>query len=69
MYGIPIIVKNKSANILIGDNCHMRSGVLSNLVGLSQRCIICARDSAIIKIGNGVGMSGVTIYAREKITI
>lgn len=69
MYGIPIVVKDKNANIIIGTNCHIRSGFLTNLVGLSQRSIICARDEAVIKIGNGVGMSGVTIYAREAITI
>lgn len=69
LYGIPIIVKNKNAIIKIGDNCHIRSGFLTNLVGLSQRSIICAKDSAMIDVGEGVGMSGVTIYAREKITI
>lgn len=69
LYGFPIIVKNRNAKIELGQECHIRSGFLTNLVGLSQRSIICAKDEAVIKIGNGVGMSGVTIYAREAITI
>ena len=69
LYGFPIIVKDKTAEIIIGNDCHIRSGFLSNLVGLSQRSIICARGNGKIAIGNGVGMSGVTIYSRDSINI
>lgn len=69
LYGFPIIVKNKSAKIMIGEHVHIKSSFLSNLVGLYSRSIICARDKGHIAIGNGVGMSGVTIYARKKIVI
>lgn len=40
--------------ITIGENCHIRSGFLSNLVGLSQRSIVCARGTGKITIGNNV---------------
>lgn len=53
MYGLPIIVKSRNADITIGENCHIKSGFLTNLIGLSQRSIICERDNAKIKIGNG----------------
>lgn len=69
LYGIPVIVKSGGAQITIGDNCHIKSSFLSNLVGLSQRSIICARGAGVIEIGNDVGLSGVTVYARNHIVI
>lgn len=69
LYGLPLIVKDKTAEIQIGQNCHIRSSFFSNLIGLSQRTIIVAREDGIIKIGRDVGISGATIYARKGITI
>lgn len=69
LYGLPIIAKTGKAKIEIGNNCHIKSSFLSNLVGLSQRSIIVAKGDAVISIGNSVGMSGVTIYACGGITI
>ena len=66
--GVPIIVNKGSLEI--GESVTIKSSILSNLIGIYQRTIICVRTSkAKIKIGNHVGMSGVTIYAREKIEI
>lgn len=68
--GIPLIYNSKGANITFGDNCLVKSSFLSNLVGLYSRTIIVTREKdAVITIGDGVGISGATIYAREKITI
>ena len=67
--GIPIIAKSRSAVIQIGDKCRMNSGILANLVGMYQRTIVVARGNGFVKIGNNVGISGTTIYAREAITI
>lgn len=69
LYGLPVIVKTGKARILIGNNCHIKSAFLSNLIGLSQRCILCAKEDGIIEIGNNVGLSGVTIYAKKYIKI
>ena len=69
LYGLPIIVKTPQASITIGDDCHIRSSFLSNLVGLYQRSIICAKSTGKIVIGSQVGLSGATIYARKSITI
>lgn len=53
-----------------GENVVVKSSFLSNLVGLYQRTIIVTRTSeAVIRIGNNVGISGATIYARQKIEI
>ena len=68
--GIPVIYNKKEAEILIGNNVTIKSSFLSNLVGLYSRSIIVTRATgAKIYIGNGVGISGATIYARKSITI
>ena len=68
--GVPVIFNKKGAEISIGDNCTIKSSFLSNMVGLYSRTIIVTRTPcARIKIGNNVGISGATIYARKKITI
>lgn len=68
--GVPLIYNKKGASICIGDDCVVKSSFLSNLVGLYARTIILTRISgASIEIGNHVGISGATIYARSKITI
>ena len=55
---------------MIGDDCIIKSSFLSNLVGLYSRTIIVTRTSdARITIGNNVGISGATIYARKEISV
>ncbi|WP_066070671.1 acyltransferase [Neobacillus soli] len=68
--GVPVIFNNSGAKLTIGDNVTINSSFLSNLVGLYQRTIIVTRTSGSeIHIGNNVGISGATIYARKSITI
>ena len=68
--GMPIIFNKRGAKLEIGDNCVIKSSFLSNLVGLYSRSIIVTRTpEAEIFIGDNVGISGATIYARKKITI
>lgn len=68
--GIPVVFNKTGAKIIIGNNVTIKSSFLSNLIGLYQRTIIVARTSeAQIHIGNNVGISGATIYARKSITI
>lgn len=68
--GIPIIFNKNRAKLIIGDNVTIKSSFLSNLVGLYSRTIIVTRTpDAEINIGNNVGISGSTIYARKSITI
>lgn len=70
LYGIPVIFKKSGSQLNIGENCTIKSSFLSNLVGLSQRTIIVSRtEEAKINIGNNVGISGATIYARKSISI
>ncbi len=68
--GAPVIFNKKDAELTIGDNVTIKSSFLSNLVGLYSKTIIVTRaPGAYIRIGNNVGMSGVTIYARKGIEI
>jgi acetyltransferase-like isoleucine patch superfamily enzyme len=68
--GMPVIFNKGGANLSIGDNCVIKSSFLSNLVGLYARTIVVTRSpQAEIVIGNNVGVSGATIYARKSIHI
>lgn len=68
--GVPVVYNSRGATISIGDDCLIKSAFLSNLVGLYSRAIIITREKdASIVIGNNVGISGATIYARQQISI
>ncbi|MBQ9083073.1 MAG: acyltransferase [Clostridia bacterium] len=68
--GMPVIFNKRGATLKIGRDCIINSGFLSNLVGLYSRTIIVTRlPGAQITIGDNVGISGATIYARSSITI
>ncbi|MGV8984403.1 acyltransferase [Clostridium sp.] len=69
LIGLPVIFKQKKAELTIGNDCLIKSDFLSNLVGLYQRTIIVAREEGKIHIGNNVGISGATIYSKSSIEI
>lgn len=58
------------SRIEIGDNCQFRSGAVSNLFGLNHRCVLSThRKGAHIKIGDGSGLSGVSIGCASSIEL
>lgn len=68
--GLPFVYQTSGSSITIGDDCTIKSSFLSNLVGLYSRTIIVTRvPGAEIHIGDQVGISGATIYARKGIKI
>ncbi len=68
--GTPVMINKKGAKMEIGENVTIKSSFLSNLIGLYSRTIIITRTKeAKIVIGNNVGISGATIYARKGIEI
>lgn len=69
LVGWPMIFRYPKATIKIGNDCIINSNFFSNFIGLYQRSIIISRDNAKITIGDHVGISGSTIYARESIEI
>ncbi len=69
LIGWPFLFRYPGAAISLGENITINSGFFSNLIGLYQRTIIVARGEGKIEIGDGVGVSGATIYARKHISI
>lgn len=69
LIGWPFLFRYPQAILRIGENVTINSGFLSNLIGLYQRTIIIARDKGKVIIGDRVGISGSTIYARKSIEI
>ena len=70
LQGFPILFSKSRAGVTLGDDVTIKSSFLSNLIGLYQRTVMVARTpEAKIIVGNDVGMSGVTIYARDSIRI
>lgn len=70
LQGVPVIFNKAGAKLVLGDNVTVKSSFLSNLVGLYSRTIIVTRaPGAEIRIGDNVGISGATIYARKGISI
>lgn len=68
--GTPVIFNKSGATLILGDGVTIKSSFLSNLVGFYSRTIIVTRaPGAVIHIGNNVGISGATIYARKSIKI
>ena len=68
--GRPVIFNRRGARLKLGSNVTIKSSFLSNLVGLYNRTIIITRaPGAVIEIGDNVGISGATIYARKGIYI
>lgn len=68
--GLPVLVTKKRGGIKLGDNVTINSSLLTNLIGLYQRTIIVARtQEAQVLIGDNVGISGATIFARDRIEI
>ncbi len=68
--GVPVIFNKSGARLRIGEGVTIKSSFLSNLVGLYSRTIIVTRaPGSVLEIGDNVGISGATIYARKGIFI
>ncbi len=68
--GVPVVYNTKGARLKLGNHCVIKSSFLSNLIGLYSRTIIVTRaPGASVVIGDHVGISGATIYARSHIEI
>jgi acetyltransferase-like isoleucine patch superfamily enzyme len=69
LHGWCFMFRFPQASIEIKDNVTINSSFFSNFIGLYKRTIIVARCQGKVSIGNNVGLSGVTISARESIEI
>lgn len=69
-YGAPIVYRHPLSRIEMGGNCIFRSDLVSNLIGVNQRCTIATCcENALISIGSNSGFSGVVIRAAKSIEI
>jgi acetyltransferase-like isoleucine patch superfamily enzyme len=68
--GLPVILLYKNTSIEFGENCVIDSKKYLNPLTISKRSSIkTLKENAKIKIGNNVGMSGVTICCMDEIRI
>ena len=72
--GFSVICALKGSKIVFnnaggGKRINIFSHPFSNMIGLSQRCIIMAKFGGNIVINEGVCMSGCTIYSMDSIII
>jgi acetyltransferase-like isoleucine patch superfamily enzyme len=70
IYGTPLIQRHSRSTIAAGEDLELRSWFSSNPLGIPHRCVLATWDAdAVIEIGDGVGMSGVTVCAETRIVI
>ncbi len=68
--GMPLFFRFPLSSITIGNNCTFRSDKVSNKIGVNRGCIISTHSNhAQILIGEGCGLSGVSVGAYQSITI
>ena len=69
IHGFPYIRLFETAEVRIGSDFYMSSGLNINALASNRRGSIYATDNAKIIIGNNVGMSSCVLWCHEKITI
>lgn len=67
--GFTVVYAFRKSRIYWGRNIVINSHPLSNLAGMHQRTILVARDGGIIRFGNNISVSGITIYALDSVEI
>jgi hypothetical protein len=69
-WGIPTFRREAGATIRVGRNCALRTAPHANNIGLYTPTRITANTrGAVVAIGEGVGMSAVTIAAFDRVEI
>ena len=68
--GLPVFrLLGRNAKLVIGNGCRFNDGNKNNFIGRDRQCLFTVGDSALIKIGDNVGMSSTAIVARDRIII
>ena len=67
--GLVLIDIHQNSNVIIGDNCTIKSGFGTNPLSRNIKCSITAENNAKIQIGHNVGISSSCIWAHDSITI
>lgn len=69
IHGRLFCVSNSKNGIVIGENVSINSSRSSNPIGGDTKTTLFAKGAGKIRIGNNCGLSNVTIFANESITI
>jgi acetyltransferase-like isoleucine patch superfamily enzyme len=70
LWSSPICSRHRNAEITIGDHVTIHNSLRENPAGaVHPSVLIAANASAVLTIGNHVGMSGVILYCSERIII
>lgn len=69
IHGRLFCVSNSKNGISIGDHVSINSSRWSNPIGGDTKTILFAKDHGKIRIGNHCGLSNVTIFSCESVTI
>ena len=67
--GIPYIMVARGGKCTIGSNFSLHNGVKGNPIGCYERCTFFVDRSAMLTIGNNVGMSQSALICHKSITI
>src|SRR5437762_3140538 len=69
-FGVPVVHRFRGSTIAFGKSVEIRSWQTSNVLGVAHRTILTTTSSeASIEIGDGVGLSGATICAAQRVVI
>jgi len=69
-YGMPVLILKRGARLVLGNHIVALSKARYNEIGVVQPMVFSLlTESAVIEIGDGVGMSGSTLSARQHITV
>ncbi len=69
IHGRLFCVSNSKDGIVIGENVSINSSRSSNPIGGDTKTTLFAKGAGKIRVGNNCGLSNVTIFANESITI
>ena len=68
IFGMPLIQRHRRSTIQLGDDLELRSWRSSNPLAPYHPVVLATREAdALIKIGNGCGLTGTTVVAAERI--
>lgn len=70
VWGMPIIQRYRGSDIHLGDRLNLRSWPAANPLAPNHPVVLATRTAtAVIEVGEGVGMTGTTIVAAERVTL
>lgn len=67
--GFPLVHLSKNSEVIIGDNCFIRSWVKYSDTGENTPTVIRTKKNGIIRVGSNTGITSTLIFSESQITI